>query len=204
MKTLIDKLKKELDMLPIGSDISDLGNCIGFVIGLNSEKGWEKDNFISGMDHGFSLADGSHDIKIKMEELKNLEQKSSENTKMEQKNVLWGEREKKEKKEKVSVLIGLSRSPSFKPISDMEVGEYEYWLRTNDDLFELVPKLALELSNFFNQKKFGSEEITFLDFQQFGFKVEHYDNDYCKFMKRTNECEISGKFYLLEFLYHYP
>lgn len=116
----------------------------------------------------------------------------NENQEMEQEFVLWGDREKKEK---ISVLIGLSRSPDFKPISDMEVGEYEYWLRTNEDLFKTIPRLALELSNFLNRKKFGSEEITYLDFQQFGFKVEHYDEDWCKFMKRTNDGEISGKFY---------
>jgi hypothetical protein len=51
----------------------------------------------------------------------------NENQEMEQDFVLWG---KREKKEKISVLIGLSRSPNFKPISDMEVSEYEYWLRT--------------------------------------------------------------------------
>ena len=110
----------------------------------------------------------------------------------EQSIVIWGEREKKEK---VSVLIGLSRSPRFKPISDLEVGEYEYWLRTSDDLFQLIPELGFQLSNFFNKIKFGSEEITYLDFQQFGFKVEHYDEDWCKFYKRTNDSEISGKFY---------
>jgi hypothetical protein len=55
-------------------------------------------------------------------------------TPIEQKDVVWGERERKEK---VSVLIGLSRSPNFKPISDMETGEYEYWLRSNEDLFDV-------------------------------------------------------------------
>jgi hypothetical protein len=111
---------------------------------------------------------------------------------IEQKDVIWGEREKKEK---VSVLIGLSRSPGFKPISDMEVGEYEYWLRSNEDLFDVIPNLALELSNFLNQHKYGNEEITYLDFQQLGFKVKHYDEEWCKFEKRTNDGEISGKFY---------
>lgn len=119
----------------------------------------------------------------------------SENEKLtpiEQKNVIWGDREKKEK---VSVLIGLSRSPSFKPISDMEVGEYEYWLRSNENLFDVIPKLGLELSNFFNQHKYGNEEITYLDFQQMGFIVKHYDDEWCTFTKRTNDGEISGKFY---------
>lgn len=106
--------------------------------------------------------------------------------------VLWG---KREKKEKVSVLVGLSRSPTFKPISDMEVGEYEYNLRSNEDLFKLIPKLGTELSNFFNQHKFSHAEITYLDFQQFGFKVELFDEELCKFKKRTNDGEIRGKFY---------
>jgi hypothetical protein len=113
-------------------------------------------------------------------------------TPIEQKDVVWGERERKEK---VSVLIGLSRSPNFKPISDMETGEYEYWLRSNEDLFDVIPKLGLELSNFFNQHKYGNEEITYLDFQQMGFTVKHYDEDWCTFKKRMNNCEVSGKFY---------
>jgi hypothetical protein len=108
------------------------------------------------------------------------------------KDVVWGSREKKEK---VSVLIGLSRSPSFKPISDMETGEYEYWLRSNEDLFEVIPNLGLELSNFLNQHKYGDEEITYLDFQQMGFIVKHYDDEWCTFKKRTNDGEVSGKFY---------
>lgn len=111
---------------------------------------------------------------------------------VEQNDVLWGSREKKEK---VSVLIGLSRSPLFKPISDMEVGEYEYWVRSSEDLFKLIPTLGLELSNFFNQHKLGNDVISYLDFQQFGFVVEMYDEVWCKFKKRTNDGEISGKFY---------
>jgi hypothetical protein len=111
---------------------------------------------------------------------------------IEQKNVNWGCRDKKEK---VSVLIGLSRSPSFKPISDMETGEYEYWLRSNENLFDVIPNLGLELSNFFNQHKYGNEEITYLDFQQMGFIVKHYDEGWCTFKKSMNNGEVSGKFY---------
>lgn len=121
---------------------------------------------------------------------KKLENKEPET--IEQKIVLWGGRDKKEK---VNVLIGLNRSPDFKPISDMEVGEYEYWLRSSENLFKIIPKLALELSNFFNQHKFVNEKISYLDFQQFGFKIDHYDDEWCKFKKRTNNGEISGKFY---------
>jgi len=111
---------------------------------------------------------------------------------IEQRDVIWGSRDNKEK---VSVLIGLNRSPTFKPITDMEVGEYEYWLRSDEDLFKTIPYLALELSNFFNQHKFANENISYLDFQQLGFKVEHYDDEWCTFKKRTNDGEISGKFY---------
>jgi len=113
-------------------------------------------------------------------------------TPIERKDVIWGSREKKEK---VSILIGQSRSPSFKPISDMETGEYEYWLRSNEDLFDVIPNLGLELSNFFNQHKYGNEEITYLDFQQMGFVVNHYDDEWCRFTKRINNGKISGKFY---------
>lgn len=105
---------------------------------------------------------------------------------------IWGEREIVEK---VGILIGLKRSPSHKPISVMEAGEYEYFIRSNESLFSIVPNLALELSNFFNQHKFGHSEITYMDFQQFGFKVTHFDSNWCKFYKRTNDSEISGKFY---------
>ena len=44
-------------------DLSDLGNNIGLNIGhyINSEKlGYEKDDFISGLEHGISIIDGTH------------------------------------------------------------------------------------------------------------------------------------------------
>lgn len=110
----------------------------------------------------------------------------------EESRVLWG---CDEEKEKISILVGLNRSPTFKPISPMEVGNYEYWIRSNYDLFDAVPQLAFELSNFLNRCKFGNSKITYLDFQQFGFVVELQDENWCKFNKRTNTGEMSGKFY---------
>ena len=106
-------------------------------------------------------------------------------------SIIWNGREKKEK---VSCLIGLSRSPLFKPISSMEVGEYEYWLRSNEDLFNLIPQLGVEISNLFNQFKYGNEKIIYSDFQEFGFKIESYDENNCFFIKRTNDFEINGEF----------
>ena len=111
-----------------------------------------------------------------------MEKEESENVQpIKQENVIWGGRSKKEK---VSVLIGLSRSPSFKPISDMEMGEYEYWIRSNEDL-----------SNFMTQHKLGNEEINYLDFQGFGFTVVHSDEEWCTFKKFGIDVDASGKFY---------
>jgi hypothetical protein len=44
-------------------DLSDLGNDIGLNIGKyidNSKLGYEKDDFISGLNHGISIVDGTH------------------------------------------------------------------------------------------------------------------------------------------------
>jgi len=121
-----------------------------------------------------------------------MEKKETNTEPIEQKNVIWGSRKKLDK---VSVHIGLNRSPSHKPILDLESGEYEYWLRSNESLFNLTETLSYDLSNFFNKIKFGGDDITYLDFQQLGFKVEHYDDTWCTFKKRTNDSEVSGKYY---------
>ena len=61
---IIDELKKELEHLKQykGADISDIGNSIGFVIGayISNEMGYEKESFMAGLNHGFSLRDGTH------------------------------------------------------------------------------------------------------------------------------------------------
>jgi len=44
-------------------DLSDLGNNIGMIIGKYFKKkkmGYQKSSFIDGLNHGFSLADGTH------------------------------------------------------------------------------------------------------------------------------------------------
>jgi hypothetical protein len=49
-------------------DMTDYGNQIGCAIGKYlSEKaeGWQKDDFMSGLEHGLSLQDGTHDTGAK-------------------------------------------------------------------------------------------------------------------------------------------
>jgi len=44
-------------------DMTDYGNQIGCAIGkfLNENNpGWQKDDFMSGLEHGLSLQDGTH------------------------------------------------------------------------------------------------------------------------------------------------
>lgn len=44
-------------------DLSDIGNEIGIILGKYISKGsfgWEKDDFIAGLNHGVSLTDGTH------------------------------------------------------------------------------------------------------------------------------------------------
>ena len=61
----IDKIKNELIDSIINDrayDLSDIGNIIGIVVGkyLQKKSGFEKDDFLNGINHGFSLADGTH------------------------------------------------------------------------------------------------------------------------------------------------
>lgn len=49
--------------IKFNGDLSDLGNDIGLNIGdyINDDKlGYEKDDLISGINHGISIIDGSH------------------------------------------------------------------------------------------------------------------------------------------------
>ena len=51
-----------------GTDLSDIGNCIGMAISQHTCKdgkdlniwSFEKDDFIVGFNHGYSLNDGTH------------------------------------------------------------------------------------------------------------------------------------------------
>ena len=51
--------------LPEGCDIADFGNEVGIAVAkaFKEELGWEKGDFLSGIEHGVSLVDGSHDSK---------------------------------------------------------------------------------------------------------------------------------------------
>jgi hypothetical protein len=59
---VIERLQKT-PKLPVGCDLSDLGNEIGMAIGkyVNETKlGFEIESFIAGVKHGVSLIDGTH------------------------------------------------------------------------------------------------------------------------------------------------
>lgn len=46
---------------PIRTDIGDIGNIIGIAVGdFIVEQGWNKNQFIMGIEHGISLKDGTH------------------------------------------------------------------------------------------------------------------------------------------------
>lgn len=56
---LIDNLSK----VKYKGDLSDIGNEIGIIIGKylsDDELGYDLDDFISGLEHGISLIDGTH------------------------------------------------------------------------------------------------------------------------------------------------
>ena len=67
MENILNDLIKHLESLknsaPINhGDLSDLGNEIGIVIGqyTNDKMGYEKEDFIAGINHGISISDGTH------------------------------------------------------------------------------------------------------------------------------------------------
>ena len=46
---------------PLRSDVGDIGNLIGIAVGeFIVENGWDKNDFIFGIEHGISLKDGTH------------------------------------------------------------------------------------------------------------------------------------------------
>jgi len=58
------EISERLSNLPYDNgDVSDIGNEIGIILGKylsNYSLGWEKDDFISGLNHGISIANGTH------------------------------------------------------------------------------------------------------------------------------------------------
>lgn len=63
-KTVCLELSKRLGNIPYDSaDMSDIGNEIGIIIAKyfdDKDFGWDEDGFISGLNHGISLTDGTH------------------------------------------------------------------------------------------------------------------------------------------------
>lgn len=53
---------KGLEHRTFGEDLSDLGNDIGMMVAehLSDDDGFEKDDFIAGIEHGISTVDGTH------------------------------------------------------------------------------------------------------------------------------------------------
>jgi hypothetical protein len=48
----------ELLLTPLNGDISDIGNAIGMALNLTED---EKEDFLAGLKHGWSIADGTHE-----------------------------------------------------------------------------------------------------------------------------------------------
>lgn len=63
---VIKAIKAELEILEgkDSFDLSDIGNSIGYAVGLRTAKknlwSYEKNDFIHGYGHGYSLTDGTH------------------------------------------------------------------------------------------------------------------------------------------------
>jgi len=58
------EISERLSALPYDNgDVSDIGNEIGIILGKYMSENsfrWEKEDFISGLNHGISLANGTH------------------------------------------------------------------------------------------------------------------------------------------------
>ncbi len=64
-KEIIEDIKNQLNNMKYEGDFSDIGNEIGIAIAKyikpsNVELGYETEDIISGIKHGVSLIDGSH------------------------------------------------------------------------------------------------------------------------------------------------
>lgn len=63
-KNACSEISERLGNLPYdNADMSDIGNEIGIIIAKyfdDKDFGWDKEGFISGLNHGISLTDGTH------------------------------------------------------------------------------------------------------------------------------------------------
>jgi len=55
-----EKIKSQLDSANYAGDLSDLGNEIGIVLGEYLITNNELNDFLSGLNHGISLGNGTH------------------------------------------------------------------------------------------------------------------------------------------------
>jgi hypothetical protein len=54
------ELVEEIENIHYEGDIGDFGNHIGIIIAKYFDEFNDKDSFISGLEHGISLTDGTH------------------------------------------------------------------------------------------------------------------------------------------------
>ena len=63
-KIACEEISERISNLPYNNgDASDIGNEIGIILGKYMSEnsfGWEKGDFISGLNHGISIANGTH------------------------------------------------------------------------------------------------------------------------------------------------
>ena len=63
-KNICSEISERLSNIPYESgDASDIGNEIGIILAKyfdDNDFGWDKDGFISGLNHGISITDGTH------------------------------------------------------------------------------------------------------------------------------------------------
>jgi len=64
-KTIVEEITLNLNSrIKYGGDLSDIGNCIGVIMGVHideNREGFGYHDFINGLDHGIALAgDGRH------------------------------------------------------------------------------------------------------------------------------------------------
>lgn len=59
---VIKEIPEQLEKINYVGDFTDIGNEIGIVIGkyICNQEGFTKQDFVSGLEHGISLSDGTH------------------------------------------------------------------------------------------------------------------------------------------------
>jgi len=63
LENLIEEIHEQLNTINYNADLGDVGNEIGIVIAKyfdEDDMGFDKESFLSGLNHGISLTDGTH------------------------------------------------------------------------------------------------------------------------------------------------